>query len=286
MRLLAPSLAAAMIIGCTRARAASPVVPRLNRGVDWTWRAAPELSYQETSGNSQTRTLTGANTFDVMAGKSVLAAAYFRAVHGTAGDQTNVERLLAYEKARWFFDEENYAFEKLMWKRDRFAGLRSGWDLSAGVGRRVFHTKKDDLALELGGGQILEHRIGEGDRRGDTYKTYGRYQRLFGPGASFEQDGEYTHNLRYGRDARWRLTTSVTAPLSKRLSMRFTYEYDFARLPSPGVKRVDRTVMASLVISFGDVNMDGDASNDYGEISEDDAAPEPPPPPDPPDDGG
>lgn len=246
----------------------------------WDWRNDVELSFVETSGNSKSRVFSGANTLE-FTGRSWLVETKASALHGKTLDLVTAERFLAFEKARWYWSDDDYVFEKLLWKRDRFAGLRYRFDFSAGLGRRVFKTKRSMLELEAGGGQILEHEIQDVNHRGDSYKTSGKYTYSFGPRASFEQDAEYTHNLRKGSDSRHQLVSTLTAPLSKRLSLRLSFDYEFNHRPPPGIMRVDRTWNTSIVVSFGDPTMSLDTDEDYGEIDPGDSAPAPDPPADP-----
>ena len=238
------------------------------------WRWSVDGSLQDQTGNTYARAMTGTTKLEGVRGP-LGAIASFKAAQSRSRDRLTGESFVSYEKARLHWSEMNYIFEKFLWKRDRFALLRAQYDLSGGFGARLLNLKHDEFSVELGGGQIFEDRIGIPNNRADTYKTQAQYQHMFAPGSSFNAEAEYTHNLRKGQDWRWKFTAALSAPIGPRLQLQANYDYEFVNLAPAGVSRVDRTIGASLGVRFGGLE-DFDETDDYGELSEDDEAPETP----------
>ncbi|MBI3564763.1 MAG: DUF481 domain-containing protein [Elusimicrobia bacterium] len=257
LTLLLPVSAAALPMGVTKRSAHN-------------WRDNMDASLNETSGNSQTRALSAGNLLEIAAG-SWVGELHLAVLQNKTAAQITSERYDASEKVRYHWLDGNYVFEKLAWRRDWAAQLARRVDASAGLGRQLYRSKTDEVILDAGGGQIFQRFYGPGqtDTRGATYTLYGRWHHDFLKGASFQQEAEYIHNVTDGRDAHLKFVTTVSAPVSRRLSLRFNYEFDRAGLVPAGTQRVDRTLGAGISVALGNLDFaaDPDLDADTGEIT-------------------
>jgi putative salt-induced outer membrane protein len=213
------------------------------------WKDAAELSFVNTTGNTKTASGSAKNTFNyswtLTALEFVMGALYVQ-----NGDTATAEQYFANEKLARTITEKNYLYEKVGWDRNRFAGIRSRTDYSAGLGRTFLNFPKNKLTGELGTGYVDEEHTDFSSNKFVSGRAYAQYVHTFSSTANFSQDAEYLPNLGDSSDYRVNTETALTAALSAHFSLKVSYDWKHTNKPPAGFGQNDSITSAALVVNY------------------------------------
>ena len=213
------------------------------------WKETAELSYVQTSGNSKTSSISGKNLFNYDWEKAALEAA--GGGLGTRNDHAaTAEQFNASEKVSLKLPGKNYAFQKTAWDRNRFAGIRSRFDYSLGLGRALLDLAKDKLSLEAGGGYVFEDRLNSDNQAFGSYRGYVKYIRTLSPTANASQDFEYLGNLKHPGGYRTNAETAIVTSISTHFSLKASYVWHYVNSPAEGFKKADTITSVSVIVNY------------------------------------
>ena len=115
------------------------------------WAGKATLGYLATSGNTNNSNLNAA--FEVSYTKGLwVHSLRAEAINATEDDVTTSEAYQAGWKSERNFDEHNYMFGELVWRKDRFSGYDEQFSETIGYGRRLVDREKHKLNAEIGAG--------------------------------------------------------------------------------------------------------------------------------------
>jgi putative salt-induced outer membrane protein YdiY len=213
------------------------------------WTASSEFSFVTANGNTKATTLSSKNK---VAAQGKRAGLELEA--GGLGSQSRqvvtAEQYFAGEKTTWKWSDRNFFFEKFRWDKDRFAGLDSRYDGSAGVGRELLVLPKDILVAELGGGYVYEDRANSEKNDFGAGRAYAKYTHAFSDTANFLQDAEYLHNFKDSDDYRVNAETAVTAAVTKHFSLKTSFDWKHVNKPPTGFLKNDTLLSAAVLFTY------------------------------------
>ncbi len=214
------------------------------------WKETAEISAVSTNGNSKATTISGKNTFTYKWQK-----AKFEANAGGLGsesnDRTTAEQYFANEKLTWDLIGRNYTFERFGWDKDRFAGIRNRYDISAGLGRHFFEEKaRNQFMLELGGGYINEERPTPPRNEFGSGRAYAKYEFKISETSLLSQDGEVLHNFKDSDDYRLTTISAIQVAISTHLSLKASYTWKRVGKPPLGFVRDDTITSLALIVNY------------------------------------
>lgn len=219
------------------------------QAADKPWKNVTEGSLVSTNGNSKASTASGKNTFDYKWTKTSLEL-----IGGALGSKSKgeniAEKYFASEKVSYKLSDRNYAFERYGWDKDRFAGIKSRHDMTAGLGREFIKTQRNTLIGEIGAGRIVEERYRQKTNSFGSGRAYSKYSYQISETASFSQDAEYLANFKDSDDFRVKTETALLAALSVHLSLKVSYLWNHVGKPPLGRVRNDTTTGISLVATY------------------------------------
>lgn len=164
-----------------------------------------------------------------------------------SGDQVSKERYFAGYTGQWKLGGRTFISLAGTAERDRFAGFRSRFAESVGIGYRF--VERPDLRVDLQAGPAL--------RQVDYYATGDEiaFSARFGSDLSWKirPDLIFTQNSTVFLDSVSSTLTAVTALTTKLrsdLSARTAFDLRYESEPAPGRKNTDTTLRTSLVYSF------------------------------------
>lgn len=208
-----------------------------------------DFAYVSTAGNSETQTLTGTEKLEHKTGNWLFtqdAAAVWgtdsgvenagRYLFGLRGDRTITKRVSAYGLGTW--------------RRNTFAAISRQFDEGVGLAYHALIPSPQQLDLEAGAG-LSQRRdtFGTQDNFG-TWRLAALYRYYFKEKTYFEGGGTYMGNLTTSADYEWDAKTSLVAPLSSILAMKFGYNYHYRNAPLAGIKHWDSTFAAGIQVSY------------------------------------
>ncbi len=214
------------------------------------WKETAEVSVVSTNGNSKATTVSGKYTFTYK-----WQRANFELNAGGLGsesnDRTTAEQYFANEKLTWDLIGRNYTFQRFGWDKDRFAGIRNRYDISAGLGRHFFDAKaRNQFMLELGGGYINEERPTPPRNEFGAGRAYSKYEFKISETSLFSQDGEFLHNFKDSDDYRLTTVSAIQVAISSNLSLKASYTWKRVGKPPVGFVRDDTTTAVALIVNY------------------------------------
>jgi len=213
------------------------------------WKDAAELSYVQASGNSKTTTIAAKNLYNYDWEKAALELA--AGGLGTKSKNTvTAEQYTVSEKVSLKLSGKNYAFEKAVWNKDRFAGIKDRHDVGLGLGRNLLDTADDKLSLEAGGGYIFEDRLRSENKSFGTYRGYAKYIRTLSATANASQDLEYIGNMQDTKGYRMNAETALVASISTHFSLKTSYLWKYVNSPAAGFKKTDTLTSMAIIVNY------------------------------------
>jgi putative salt-induced outer membrane protein len=247
MRLFPGMLSAALFFAAgaleAQAPAPAPTPPP-------TWSGDGSVSFVQTTGNSQNRSL-GAG-FNLVYQTAPWKAAFRAAFIETKADDVETSRrfdtALRGERA---FGERIAAYGQVSYLRDLFAGIE-GREIGEAGGVYKFLTGPQHLlSASAGLAYTKEQRVAPAEDLSFTGATAGvSYRWKLSPTAEFAEDLNYLYDFKDSSDWRAGAMTSLTASVTKILSVKLSHQLSYLHVPVPGKKRTDTILLASLVAKF------------------------------------
>jgi putative salt-induced outer membrane protein YdiY len=214
------------------------------------WKGSAEVSFVNANGNTRSSTFANKDRFEYASGPALLELET-GAMRGTSQSRLIAEQYFASEKTGYKWTEKDYAFEKLRWDKDRFAGVNNRYDFNVGLGRKLLDKAPDRLLGELGAGHVWEDRLPPAAYNGfASGRAYVRYERALSATSGFSQDAEYLHDFEKPRDYRLKTETAVTAALTTVLSLKLSFVWKRVGMPPPGFIKDDTVTSAALLVSL------------------------------------
>lgn len=233
---------ALLLLLLSPARAAEPVAPKA-------WKGSAEFSFVNANGNTRSSTFANKDRVEYARGP-VLMELEAGALRSTSRAELIAEQYFASEKVGYKFSERSYAFERVRWDKDRFAGVNNRFDASVGLGRKFLDSALNRLVGEAGVGHVWEERLPPPRNDYASGRGYGRYERTLSPTAFFSQDAEYLHSFKQARNYRLKTETAVTAAVTTIMSLKTSFIWKHAGMPPPGFIKDDTIFSAAVLISF------------------------------------
>lgn len=213
------------------------------------WKETAELSSVQTTGNAKTSTIAAKNLFNYDWQKAALELSA-GGLGTKSGTSVTAEQYNAAEKVSYKFTGRNYAFEKTVWDKNRFAGIKDRYDMALGLGRHLMNTAKDQLFAEAGGGYIFEDRLGSPNKSFGTYRGYAKYIRTLSATANASQDLDYQGDFEDAKGYRASGETALVSSISTHFSLKASYVWKYLNAPPPGFKKTDTMTSVAVIVNY------------------------------------
>jgi putative salt-induced outer membrane protein len=214
------------------------------------WSGNLALGYLASQGNTD----SSSGTFEFRVGYD--QNAWHHALAGRAfgsseeGDTTAENYKLGW-KSSYDFTEFNYGFGALDWNKNRFSGFPRQSFATAGYGRRVLHSEKLVLNLEVGAGYSKQQKAVapgvEEDENGAAGTLGGDFTWNFSASGSFEQT---LYMYAASANTFWESVSRVRADLVGSLALGLSYTIQANSDVAPGIEKTDRFTAITLDYSF------------------------------------
>jgi putative salt-induced outer membrane protein YdiY len=216
---------------------------------DKRWRDEAELSFIDTGGNSEVKTLSGKNLLEYRASPQVALTWKVELLRGSDRGITNSDRSVSTLRARYTFDEKRYAFAVTGILQDRFAGIDKQWHVGGGVGYGFLSGPVHMLAGEAGIQQVSASYT---DESRDTYfgsRFFGEYAYKFNDKDRFVQSLEYAQDLKFGVNRQLNSEAALVFDLTDRFATKISYTIRHNNNPIPDTPSKTDTVLAVALVA-------------------------------------
>lgn len=214
------------------------------------WHFTGALGYVQTSGNTKLSTVnvgdklifrpSGFWTFTQTAswvyGKTNSVESANQLVVGARGDYNISPRLSVYGLA---------GFE-----RNRYAGIGRRTEESAGLSYWAVKSPRSELQIDLGAGMQQERDTAGLRNSFAIARLAPRFKYNLNARAYFEEQLEFLANLEDTGDLRTVSNTSLVAPLTTAIALRFGYLLRYDAVPPAGSRKLDTTFTTGIQVAL------------------------------------
>lgn len=169
------------------------------------------------------------------------------AIGSREDDETNAESYELGARTNFDFNEYDFAFGRLAWRKDKFGGIDEQFSQTAGYGRRLLNTERHRWNVELGAGARQATRR-DGVSENEAILRFGSDYRL-----RFNERATLTADLGVESGADNTITefeVGLRSQLLSRFAFVASYTIRYNTDVPPGSTSTDRYTSLSLEYSF------------------------------------
>lgn len=222
------------------------------------WHFVGTLGYVQTSGNTKVSTVNLGDKLTYRASRQWLFTQTSTWVYGRSAGAASANQLNAGLRADYSINPRLSAFMTFSYEANPFAGVSHRMNELVGLSWKALAQEKQTLSLDVGIGQTQE-RAGRVDADFAVARFAPTYRYNITAAAYFEEALELLENLKSTGDLRVTSQTTLVAPLSTRIGLRFglllKYDAEPALLPPPNpagtrYEKLDTTFTSGLQITL------------------------------------
>jgi putative salt-induced outer membrane protein len=214
------------------------------------WKGNLELSYIQTGGNTETKTLATAGKAERMFERGKVIGE-FNAIYGEKDGEATDKAWMFRGKYDHFISSRAFAYLSETFERNVFKGVEIRYTTQAGMGYEFLKTPTDMLKGEAGVGYIRENPISPFDDLGYmTGRAYGEYAHFFDEKTQFLQTAEYLPGLKGGEGFLFREESALIANIMGAFALKVSYAVFYDSDPQPGFFKTDQLFKTSLLYTF------------------------------------
>jgi putative salt-induced outer membrane protein len=220
------------------------------RAEDGNWRDEAEITFVDTSGNTDVSTLSAKNTLTFPVSGKTKGTWKLGALYGKSDGEKNAESYSTEIRLDHSYTERLYSFGYAGWFRDRFAGIDERYYLGAGGGYKFLIGPKHFLLGEGGLTYTTEEYTDNTDNDFLGGRLFGKYEYHFNEKNKFTQSLEWL--LDFSEFENWNLNseTAIVSALNSWLSLKANYLVKYDNEPVGTVKKTDRILGVALLVNF------------------------------------
>jgi len=214
------------------------------------WRFTGALGYVQTSGNTKLSTvnLTDQLTFRPSQWWTFTQTASW--IWGKTNGVESANQLVATTRADYNITPRLSAYALAGFERNRYAGIGRRLQESAGLSWWALKQARTELQIDLGAGAQQE-RDTAGVKNGFAIARLApRFKLQLGERSFFEEQLEFLANLEDTGDLRTVSTTSLVAPLTAAIALRFGYLVRYDAVPPVGSRKLDTTFTTGIQVTL------------------------------------
>jgi putative salt-induced outer membrane protein len=218
---------------------------------DRNWKDEAELSYVDTSGNTDILSLSAKNKLnlnftDRLSGQWDISALYAK----TDGDKT-AERYATSGRLDYSITEQIYAAGIAGWMKDEFSGIERRFNIGPAFGYKFLLGPKHFLKAEAGLEYVDENYTNDDEASFVQGRIFGQYEFLLTEKSKFSQSLEYLHDFDDGSDYTVNSVSAIITSLSDTYSIKTSYEVHYDHEPVPDdLDKTDTILSVALVVNF------------------------------------
>ncbi|AJA10437.1 hypothetical protein SKP52_17835 [Sphingopyxis fribergensis] len=210
------------------------------------WKGEGQIGASQSSGNTES---VGFSAGVALARQGIDWTHKFRAQadYQRTNGKTSVERYLGELEPQYRINDRTFAFGLARWEHDRILGYDTRWNLSGGLGYKVFDSKKMTLSLK-GGPAFRQTDFVSGEEDTELTALAGvDFGWQISPTLRLTQVASTIIGEANGSTSS---QTALNAKLTGALSARIAYSAQIDTSPPPGIESVDTQTRFTLVYGF------------------------------------
>ena len=215
------------------------------------WSDEAEVSFVSTSGNTETTTLSGKNTFKYRFPNNYMVQWYLSALYGENSDEKTAERYITDLKLHYMFTDRFFSGLGIGWMKDEFAGFKNKYYLGPYVGYHFLTGPKHFFSSGIMLNYAREDYVNNTDKDFLEGKSLSLYRYVFNEKTAFSQKIEYLHDFDDSKNYKFISLSALTFAITEIISLKTSYEIRYVNHPVPRtLDSTDKTLMMSLVFNM------------------------------------
>lgn len=220
-------------------------------GEEKRWTDEAELSFVDTAGNTEVRTLSAKNLLKYKFSDKVHGAWKIGVLYGETDGERNAENYYTELRMDYLFTERLYCNVIGGWHKDEFAGFDSRYYLGPGVGRKFLTGPTHLLLGEAGLNYVNEEYTDDTSKDYVAGRAFAQYQYAFTEKNKFSQSLEFLYDFDDSENYKVHSETAVISALNSSLSLKASYVIKYNNKPVPEtLEDTDTVLTAALVVNF------------------------------------
>lgn len=213
------------------------------------WHFLAAAGYVQTSGNTELSTVNLADRLTFRPSTRWAFAQTAAWVYGYNDSAETANQLLAALRVDYSLNPHLSVYGLVGYERNPFAGIDRRFDEGIGLSWKALNGPKHVLALDVGAGNNQQVTGGISTnffvaRLAPTYR-YNITDKAY-----FQESIEFLENLDDTGDLRTTSNTSLVAPLTGAIALRFGYLMRYDAVPVPGFEKLDTTFTSGIQLAL------------------------------------
>lgn len=215
------------------------------------WTEEAELSYVDTGGNTNVKTLSANNLLKYTFTNQLVGAWKVGALYAEDSGNTTAERYFTNLRLDYLFTERLYSFALGDWLRDDYAGLHNRYYGGLGVGYKILTGPRNSLLAELGPNYVQEEYTDHTKRDFLGGRAFGQYVLAITEKNRFTQTLEFLYDFDDSENYNLNSETAIISALNSYLSLKASYviRYDHKPVPSD-LRKTDTILLVALLVTL------------------------------------
>ena len=209
-----------------------------------------ELSFVSTGGNSETQSL-GLGGAMIWRPDPWNTQAKLSFVRSEAQGIETARALVAWLRQGRNLTSRLDVFGRVEYLADEFAGIDNRFTVEGGLGYKFVDTSRHFLRTDVGLGYANESRLVGEDLSSALLNLAGVYRWKWSENAMVENGSLFSSSFDDGDNWRFRNAFSVSAAMTRVLSLKLSHEVKYVNAPVEGFEKTDRLLSAAVVAKFG-----------------------------------
>ncbi len=210
-----------------------------------------ELSYVQTSGNTEVTTLAAKNQAKYRFTESILGTWKAGALYSKTSGTTTAENYFTDLKLDYQNTARLYSFVNAGWMRDRFTGVDERLYGGLGEGCKFLDGPHNFLVGEVSLLYVSDRYVNDTRKSYLSGRAFAKYTYAFTEKDKFSQSVEYLHNFEDAKNYVVNSETAVIASLTSIFSLKSAYVVKYVNEPVPDtLKKTDSMLTVALVVNY------------------------------------
>lgn len=215
------------------------------------WTDEAELSFVDTSGNTEVTTFSAKNTLKYAFTKRLDGTWMLAALYGETDGTRDAENYASEWRLDYGLTKRLYSFAAAGWYKDQFSGIDARYYVGPGMGYKLLTGPGHFLSAEAGLNYTKEEYTDDTKDEYLTGRTFAKYQYAFTKRNRFSQSLEFLYNFEYSDRYKLNSETAVISSLTDLFSLKTSYVVKYNNEPVPAtLDKTDTILSAALVVSF------------------------------------
>lgn len=214
------------------------------------WHDEAELSYVDTSGNSEVTTLSVKNKFSYQFSEKFSGRWKFQALNGESDGQRDAESYSTELRGDYAPTQRLYNYLSANWLKDRFADIDHRYTFGAGSGYKFLTGPTHFLVGEAGLTYTIEKLINDSDTEYLGGRLFTEYIYQISKDTKFSQSLEALFDFENSQNYMLNSETALITAINSIFSFKTSYVVKYDNEPAQNSDDTDTVLAASLVANF------------------------------------